>query len=342
MEDEGFDIERHVGEAEATGPLPEVVARLFEQRLDRSRPLWRIDVVALGRGRLGAGVADPPRAGRRADLHAAGRAGAVGLRLPSRGPRAAAGDDERRRAHLAGFVRREFGRGARPLALRRLDRRAAPGRLRGGAAARAARRGQGPGRRHPQRRRAGGDRAARCAAGPKPTTDSSASLRARVPVSLHRQDEDAGNRDSYFCVALPLSRARPGGPAAGGPRGGGRSARPSTTPRRWTSCCASWPACRRAWSACASASRPARGSFALSVSNVRGPAAAGQRPGRAGDALHFVAEIGERHALRVSVNSFADELSFGLCADPDDRRRPRRDGRRRRGRGSVADRGGRR
>ena len=27
-------------------------------------------------------------------------------------------------------------------------------------------------------------------------------------------------------------------------------------------------------------------------------------------------EIGERHALRVWVNSFADELSFGLCADP--------------------------
>ena len=30
-----------------------------------------------------------------------------------------------------------------------------------------------------------------------------------------------------------------------------------------------------------------------------------------------MAEIGERHALRVSVNSFADELSFGLCADPE-------------------------
>jgi hypothetical protein len=33
--------------------------------------------------------------------------------------------------------------------------------------------------------------------------------------------------------------------------------------------------------------------------------------------LHFVAEIGERHALRVSVNSFAGQLSFGLCADPE-------------------------
>ena len=81
--------------------------------------------------------------------------------------------------------------------------------------------------------------------------------------------------------------------------------------------------------------------FALSVSNVRGPAQPVSVLGAPVEHLHFVAEIGERHALRVSVNSFADELSFGLCADPTIVDGPRRDGRRRRGRGPGADRGSR-
>ncbi len=34
------------------------------------------------------------------------------------------------------------------------------------------------------------------------------------------------------------------------------------------------------------------------------------------DALYSLAEIGRRHALRVSVLSLADTLRFGLCADP--------------------------
>jgi hypothetical protein len=29
-----------------------------------------------------------------------------------------------------------------------------------------------------------------------------------------------------------------------------------------------------------------------------------------------IAEIGERHALRISVHSHADQLCFGFCADP--------------------------
>ena len=56
--------------------------------------------------------------------------------------------------------------------------------------------------------------------------------------------------------------------------------------------------------------------FALSVSNVPGPRQPVTVQGAAVERLHFVAEVGERHALRVSVNSFADDLSFGLCADP--------------------------
>jgi hypothetical protein len=33
--------------------------------------------------------------------------------------------------------------------------------------------------------------------------------------------------------------------------------------------------------------------------------------------LHSIAEIGQRHALRISALSLAGLLCFGLCADPD-------------------------
>ncbi len=48
--DENFDVEHHVRASEL-GPAPDrkaeldEVARLFEERLDRDRPLWAIDVV---------------------------------------------------------------------------------------------------------------------------------------------------------------------------------------------------------------------------------------------------------------------------------------------------------
>ena len=44
-------------------------------------------------------------------------------------------------------------------------------------------------------------------------------------------------------------------------------------------------------------------------------ARAPKHPG-ARDALYAIAEIGERHALRIAVLSLVDTLSFGLCADP--------------------------
>ena len=53
--DADFDVANHVGRAPVAGAvdhtgLLELVARLFEQRLDRARPLWRMDVVALADG----------------------------------------------------------------------------------------------------------------------------------------------------------------------------------------------------------------------------------------------------------------------------------------------------
>jgi hypothetical protein len=57
--------------------------------------------------------------------------------------------------------------------------------------------------------------------------------------------------------------------------------------------------------------------FALNVSNVPGPRQRMTILGEAVSSLHTLAEIGERHALRVAALSYADELCLGLCADPD-------------------------
>src|SRR3954466_4900453 len=53
--DEEFDLSAHVGPASAEEPLDrgglrELVAHLFAERLDRARPLWRIDVAELEGG----------------------------------------------------------------------------------------------------------------------------------------------------------------------------------------------------------------------------------------------------------------------------------------------------
>src|ERR1017187_113065 len=53
--DERFDVAAHVVPAPVEGPVDHagllaLVAQLFEQRLDRARPLWRMDTVALQDG----------------------------------------------------------------------------------------------------------------------------------------------------------------------------------------------------------------------------------------------------------------------------------------------------
>jgi hypothetical protein len=56
--------------------------------------------------------------------------------------------------------------------------------------------------------------------------------------------------------------------------------------------------------------------FALNVSNVPGPRQAVTVLGVPVRAVYSIAEIGQRHALRTAVVSYADSLRFGLCADP--------------------------
>ncbi len=146
-------------------------------------------------------------------------------------------------------------------------------------------------------------------------------VRVKVPVSLHGANhgngtEELGNRDSYFCLDLPLGPEDP-------------AVRLETihqaTKARKRDHDAEWldavmrelgktsPGLRRFADHMLSSPR----SFALNVSNVPGP----RRPidvlGVPVDALYSIAEIGERHALRITVLSLCDTLRFGLCADPE-------------------------
>ena len=57
-------------------------------------------------------------------------------------------------------------------------------------------------------------------------------------------------------------------------------------------------------------------SFALNVSNVRGPRRPVHVLGAPVRSLYSLAEIREHHALRIAVVSLTDTLNFGLTADP--------------------------
>jgi diacylglycerol O-acyltransferase / wax synthase len=153
--------------------------------------------------------------------------------------------------------------------------------------------------------------ATHCATGP---------VRVKVPVSLHgaghdQEADQLGNRDSFFCLDLPLG---PEDPAAR------LEAIHHATKVRKEDHDAEWldavmrelgktsPGLRRFADHILSSPR----SFALNVSNVPGP----RRPidvlGVPVSALYAIAEIGERHALRIAALSLAGTLQFGLCADP--------------------------
>lgn len=56
--------------------------------------------------------------------------------------------------------------------------------------------------------------------------------------------------------------------------------------------------------------------YALAISNVPGPSAAPTVLGSRVESLHSLADIGRHHGLRVAVVSVADQLNFGLGADP--------------------------
>jgi hypothetical protein len=322
--DERFDLAAHVVASRVAEPLDAAglrreVSRLFAERLDRSRPLWRADVAPLEGGgralvwRTHHALADGTAAMRYAQAilwdgapHAPSGSGGGHL--------AAAADDARRRGHLIAFLRREFGASGSPSPfdgeigtrravafaalplepLHRCARSSCAATLNDAVLAVVA----------------GGIRRWLAARG-----GDLGDLRVRVPVSLHHEGDDAANRDSFFSIPVQLGEADPHARLravrdATGDCKAGRDAEVMDAVMGDLGRLS--PRLRRL--AARVEASPRR--FAVAVSNVIGPRAPVTVLGAPVGGLYTLAEIGERHALRVGAVSLAGELNLGLCADP--------------------------
>jgi NRPS condensation-like uncharacterized protein len=322
--DPHFDLENHVWGPPPQTPLDrnglcDAVAHLFEQHLDRSRPLWSISLFALEGGgsalvwRIHHALADGTTAARFAERLLWDSADQPATSASSHA-RNDEGDSARRRTHLAALLTREFGRqhGSSPfdgtvgttreigltetsLTNLRLAAKAVEGATVNDAilavVAGALRRWieQHHGR--------------------------LTNVRVRVPVSLHGEDDEALNRDSYFSLELPLREVDPFARLRAVHRATSRRKTESDAEHLdllYHDLASLSPRLQR-WAANLEDS-PRR--FALSVSNVPGPRAPVSLLGMPVTGIFGIAEIGERHALRISVHSHADQLCFGFCADP--------------------------
>ena len=302
-----------------TDQLPGVVARRFAQRLPRDRPLWAIDVVGLRDGRtaliwrLHHALADGTCAVRLARAVLFDATSAAPARAPKHATHSDPADDRRRREHLARFLEREFAR----------SRSQSPFDARIGTEREVHFADVPLGELHDAARGAGAtlnDAVLACVGGAVSRwlaehDRAARELRIKVPVSLHSEGDAAGNRDSFFTVPVPLgdpdplarlarvhelTEARKAGHDAEefdtvhrelariSPRLEGLAERLERSPRR----------------------------FALNVSNVPGPPEPVAVGGARVTAMHTIAEVGEHHALRVAVVSYAGRLCFGLTADP--------------------------
>jgi diacylglycerol O-acyltransferase len=322
--DRAFDIRNHVRrwarERPATQPeVLDAIASLMASRLDRSRPLWSVDLVELEDDRTTLVVL----------LHHCMADGASAIRvlsevlwdpvipvadLPMRAPAPLAGGLS---LDLRGVVRRELMPEGTDTPLDR----------------------------HPSRRRrvavTRGNLAALKRAGKTVAEGATVNdvllcvvagglrrwlehhggplggFRVKVPVSLHdahERSDDLGNHDSFLVVDVgtdepdPIERLR--AIAA--------RTRELKTRHDAQSLDRVFRDLRRisalASQALASWTENPR-IFAINVSNVPGPRTAVSMMGAAVGDLWALAEIGDRHALRVAAVSLSDELSIGLCAD---------------------------
>lgn len=318
-----FELADHLSAAAIDAPVaghevPGLVADLFATRLPRDRPLWRIDVIPIDDGgqvlvwRIHHALADGTASTRFARELLWDPDAPLGPVSHARAR--AALDDERRRRHLLGVLRREFARSRDgspfdgEVGLRRqIAFAVAPLRELHDVA----------------RERADAtlnDAVLSVLAGAlgrwmRAHHGDLGQIRVKIPVSLHHEGDQVANHDSFFSVPLPLNEPDPitrlwDVQMATSQRKHDRDAEEldelSRGLARISPHLASF--CTRVEAS------PRR--FALNVSNVPGPKRPVAVDGVGVRALHSIAEIGEHHALRVSVISCADELFFGFCADP--------------------------
>lgn len=344
IDDPEFDIARHVTRVPGAGPvggarLEELVARVMTERLDRAHPLWRLDVVeqledggcaliwrvhhCLADGgtnvRLGAAVlwdddpdppSPPPSSWRAAPLPGAFALAAHGLADRARGR---ARPDRGRAGPSLLASRAVIGRElARTASVSGLAARAGPGRRVGRVTVPldAARRA---GKAIDEAATLNDVVLAIVAGGVRTWLERGArprtGVRVKVPVSLHDSTEGvgAGNRDSYFFVDLPVAEADPAGRLVAISRQTSHRKRARDAEALYRlgrhRPIARWAMSPRV--------------FTFGVSNVHGPPHDVFVLGARVRELYSIAEIAQRHTLRIAVISAAGQLHFGLCADRD-------------------------
>jgi Wax ester synthase/diacylglycerol acyltransferase catalytic domain/WS/DGAT C-terminal domain len=333
VEEPAVDLSAHVvvdspGEVVGDAALRATVARLFEQRLDRARPLWRIDVVPRLEGggsaliwRIHHAVADGSTCMRvaRAVLWDEPAAGESPTKVPHRGSPPAGHETEHRLAALPALAREVPHPWHRTPFNGHIDARrsVAFASVDLNALRRAAR--------ATEHATVNDAVLTVVSGGLRRWLESMhghlGTIRVKVPVSLHHvpgpeagDQEEPGNRDSFFCLDLPLAPEDPVARLA--------EVRQSTRIRKQGHDAEYLDALMvrlghvphlRGFAERALA-HPR--SFALNVSNVPGPRRPVAVTGIPVRSMHSLAEIREHHALRVAVVSLADRLHFGLTADP--------------------------
>src|ERR1700722_8728382 len=342
--DPQVDVAAHVVEVTSAGPVDEAgfratVAAIFAQHLDRSRPLWRIDLIPRLAGggsaliwRIHHALADGMTAMRMAGEVLWDEDPATGS--PAASPR------PRRRRQTGGAAQ-----AAGPAEHHRVATLLAAAREAPQPWLRSPFDGHIDARRAVAFTRARLDELHRVAAATGGATVNDAVLtvvagglrrwieahhghlgavRVKVPVSLHALPSSPpvpaddggqpGNRDSFFCLDLPLGSADPLERLA--------AIRRATQVRKQEHDAQQLDAVMQRLARTPRLSRFAEHvlahprSFALNVSNVPGPRRPIRVLGVPVAALYSLAEIGEHHALRVAVVSLAGTLNVGLVADP--------------------------
>ena len=318
-----------------------LVAGIFERRLDRDRPLWRIDLAPLPDGgaslvwRIHHALADGTTAMRFARQllwdEPAGEQGGTrpaevaGPAPPHADPpnvpaavheahRSSADDHHRRRGHLAAFLKREFSD-----SIRRSPFDGEIGTRRSVAFASVGFRPL-----HDAAKRICGatvnDAVLAVVAGAvrrwvEHHHGALGAVRFRVPVSLHSEGDDAANHDSFFTLPVHLDESDTAARleaihSAAAERKADHDA------ERLEALLSSLESHAPPLAGLARRLEASPRSFALCVSNVPGPREPHSVLGAPVRSLHSIAEVGRRHGLRVAVVSYADELCFGICADP--------------------------
>ncbi|MGA8925457.1 MAG: wax ester/triacylglycerol synthase domain-containing protein [Solirubrobacterales bacterium] len=329
-----FDLDWHVAEPERADPLSDeelrqAVGELLSERLDHTRPLWRLDVLPLTGGRVAviARIHHAMADGVSAIRLAAGLLWDEDSTSPSPHPAvhtASPGSVKPAQAGEARILVRlptALWRELRPGRDTKLDQHIGPNREVAWTSF--------PLERLKRIEHAAPEGAtvndvvlAVVAGGLRhwlPEVGGIAEdLRIQCPVCLHAREESAGqlgNRDSFMNVDLPIAEED----AAERLRVINAETREKKFDHDADTLYAFFHAIGRFRPLYKGVTRLTSGprEFALSVSNVPGPRQRALILGHAVEEFCSFAEPADRHALRISVISLGGELAFGLCSDPE-------------------------